>query len=66
MYDKFLKSKAPIKTDAAFAEVLNKQDFRTQLDEPFTKDSVQVRRSKYGIKGVAKVGTDPTKQAQAD
>ena len=45
LYDKFLKSKAPIKTDAAFAEVLNKQDFRTQLDEPFTKDSVQVRRT---------------------
>ena len=66
LYKKFLKSKAPDKTDRAFAEVLNKKGFRTQLDEPFGPDSVQIRRSKYGIKGVAKVGTDPTKQAQVD
>jgi len=66
LYEKFLKSKAANKTDGAFAEILNKKGFRTQLDEPFTKDSVQIRRSKYGIKGVAKVGTDPTKQAQID
>ena len=66
LYDKFLKSKALNKTDRAFAEVLNKQGFRTQLNELFGPDSVQVRRSKYGIKGVAKVGTDPTKQAQVD
>ena len=66
LYEKFLKSKAPNKTDAAFAEVLNKKGFRTQLDEPFTKDSVQIRRSRQGIKGVATVGTDPTKQAQVD
>ena len=66
LYEKFLKSKTPNKTDRAFAEILNKKGFKTQLDEPFGPDSVQVRRSKYGIKGVATVGTDPTKQAQVD
>ena len=59
LYENFLKSKTLNKTDAAFAEVLNKKNFKTQSDAPFTNEGVQIRRSRYGIKGVAEVGTNP-------
>jgi hypothetical protein len=66
LYEKFLKSKTPNKTDRAFAEILNKKGFRTQSNDIFGPESVQIRRARQGIKGVATVGTDPTKQAKVD
>jgi hypothetical protein len=59
LYEKFLKSKTPNKTDRAFAEILNKKGFRTQSNDIFGPDSVGIRRSRYGIKGVATVGVPP-------